>query len=114
MSDTSSSDFIKCTICHESELAHGDKQHLFTPEGTRVDTSQFARKRPGRDVKGDDATSERGMTYAYTQTPFDPVLRQALVSKGIITVEDLEQAQREIGVLTNQVTGGRDARTRSG
>jgi hypothetical protein len=36
--------------------------------------------------------------------PFDPVLRQALINKGVLTVEDLRDAEAQISVVTNLFT----------
>lgn len=38
--------------------------------------------------------------------PFDPVLRQALIDKGILTTDDLTQAERKIRLITNQFKEG--------
>jgi hypothetical protein len=44
--------------------------------------------------------------------PFDPVLRQALVDKGVLTVEDLRAAEEKIraisGMFNQEVTRGAD------
>lgn len=98
-----------CQVCDRTREQHNNSGtvHQFTPPGTPVDTRQFARKRPTQGDAGESPGAMRGMTMGYTQTPFDPVLRQALMDKGILTIEDLEAAQRKIGVLTQTVTGGR-------
>jgi len=36
------------------------------------------------------------------QWPFDPVLRQALVNKSVITPQDLKDAEEQIRAVTNQ------------
>ena len=38
--------------------------------------------------------------------PFDPVLRTALINKGIITPDDLSAAERHIRVVSGMVLGG--------
>lgn len=101
-----------CQVCDKPEDEHVDTRHMFTPQGTRVDTTQFARKRPKGDDEGDDKGATRRIPMGYTQTPFDPVLRQALIDKGVLTIEDLEIAQRKIGIMTNQVTGGHSGGTK--
>ncbi len=35
--------------------------------------------------------------------PFDPVLRQALIDKGVLTPDDLRQAEAKINVITGRV-----------
>ena len=37
--------------------------------------------------------------------PFDPVLRQALIDKGVLTPEDLRDAEDKIRAVTAQFTG---------
>lgn len=93
-----------CIVCKTPEELHGSLQHAFTPQGSRVDTSQFARKRPQGDAQGDDARGNVRGAYNVTQTPFDPVLRQALITKGILTVQDLADAEKMINALTNQIS----------
>lgn len=43
---------------------------------------------------------------AAPQWPFDPVLRQALVDKGILTVQDLADAEAKIRAVSGLPTGG--------
>lgn len=38
--------------------------------------------------------------------PFDPVLRQALVDKGILTPDDLKNAEAKIRMITGEMLGG--------
>lgn len=38
--------------------------------------------------------------------PFDPVLRMALVNKGVITPEDLTAAEAQIRAVTAEMLGG--------
>lgn len=38
--------------------------------------------------------------------PFDPVLRTALINKGIITPDDLSAAERQIRAVSGMVLGG--------
>ena len=38
--------------------------------------------------------------------PFDPVLRQALIDKGVLTVEDIQEAEAKIRTITQAVMGG--------
>lgn len=102
MSDT------MCTICHQPEAAHveGRVRHTFTPAGTPVDTSQFAPKRSVGAPGGDDTSRRIPSSYGVSQTPFDPVLRQALIDKGILSVQDLQDAEQKVHFLTGQVVRG--------
>lgn len=45
----------------------------------------------------DDA---RGGHVRPMRMPFDPVLRQALIDKGILTIEDLSEAEKKIRFLS--------------
>lgn len=38
----------------------------------------------------------------HVRGPFDPVLRQALIDKGVITIDDLRNAEAKILVVTGQ------------
>lgn len=108
-----------CEIClTPNNAAHASRAHVFTPYGSRVDTSQFGPKRSERRDQGTVEGERRGTPYNVPQTgnhggsvPFDPVLRKALIDKGIITVEDLTRASQEIQAFTQAVTGGYDAGT---
>lgn len=92
-----------CTVCSLKKGDHGDRRHAFTPTGTRVDTAQFARKRRPQSAEGDDASRRGGMPQAIAQTPFDPVLRQALLDAGVISIEQLDAARAKIEAVTNYV-----------
>jgi hypothetical protein len=96
-----------CTVCNVTEREH-NARHAFTPPGTRVDTSQFARRRRKGATEGDTTRGNVPTPYSVSQTPFDPVLRQALIDAGVITVEQLDEARRKIEVLTNYVARGGD------
>lgn len=41
--------------------------------------------------------------------PFDPVLRQALIDKGVLTVQDLRDAEDKIRVVTSTFEGRSNA-----
>jgi hypothetical protein len=104
---------VVCEICGDPEEGHAYR-HKFTPPGEQIDTRQFDRKRnktpaagesPSRRVPTSQGTAERGGMRPVT-SPFDPVLRMALIDAGIITVEQLDEAAKKIAVFTDQVTGG--------
>lgn len=99
----------RCQICKIPRRDHQGRVHAFAPQGAPVDVSQFARKRPGALSRDDDATPTEQIPtddLSVSPQPFDPVLRMALIDKGIITPDDLVQAQRKIAVFTRTVTGG--------
>lgn len=96
-----------CTICSlPNGDAHKGRRHMFVAPGTRVDTSQFAAKRPKGDAMSDDKGEQGENTYSVSGMLFDPVLRQALVDKGVITPQDLTEAQMKIAAITQNVMGG--------
>lgn len=98
-----------CTICGIPDgEAHKGRRHMYSAPGARVDVSQFAAKRPKDDVMSDDKGAQGQNTYSVTQTLFDPVLRQALIDKGVISPQDLTDAQAKIAAITQNVMGGSD------
>ena len=101
--------YVECTICNGPH--NPAARHTLTPPGTRVDTSQFGPKRSRGDAEGRDRGARHWNAQGAVQQPFDPVLRKALMDKGIITVEDLDRAHREIQAFTQTVTGGYNAGT---
>lgn len=100
----------KCIICGRTQGQHGDLVHAFAPPGVPVRTSQFDRRRPKGDRRGNTPNTPAQTPVNITQTPFDPVLRQALLDKGILTLDDLENARRKIAAMTEYVLGGDDDR----
>lgn len=111
-------DAVLCEICtrpfsptHDADAPGFTSRHTFTPAGSRVDTSQFGPKRSERDDKGRDRGARHPGGWTQPTTPFDPVLRKALIDKGLISIDDLDRASREIQAFTQAVTGGYDART---
>lgn len=97
-----------CIVCGRTEEEHVNSSvvHSFTSAGQRVDTSQFNRRRPEQGRAGDDVTRRIPGSYGMSQGPFDPVLRQALIDKGILTPEDLAAAAAKISAITGQVMRG--------
>jgi len=79
----------KCTTCGQSRTWHDENEtvHPFT-DGRPANLGS----RRERGEKGPAASA----TPAVLRWPFDPVLRQALVDKGILTVEDLGAAEEKI------------------
>lgn len=94
-----------CTICAQPEGMHNGTsiRHTFTPPGVDVDTSQFARKRPKVADEGDDTPDVDSAPVTRVQTPMDPVLRTALIERGVISIEDLEAAERKVHALTGEI-----------
>jgi hypothetical protein len=98
-----------CTMCGTSRDNHAGRRHTFTPVGTRVDTAQFGPNRAERAREGDDTPRRHQTAWGTSQAPpamGDPVLRQALVDKGILTPDDLMAAAEKISAITGQVMRG--------
>lgn len=57
---------------------------------------------------GFQVTRPQKATVQQAPWPFDPVLRQALIDKGILTPEDLTAAEAKIRAVTAQLMGGTD------
>lgn len=93
-----------CSVCGRQKDWHdaNDTVHAFT---TREGGSAFgpSRERRTSDEKRPSAVPDDAP--AVMRWPFDPVLRQALVDKGILTVEDLEAAEQKIRTAS-MVMGG--------
>lgn len=85
-----------CVMCNNTREWHASHfaRHAFSMIATELrDTSRPARRA--------QTQSERGITH--TSMPFDPVLRMALIQKGVITLDDIHAAERLINVLSDQV-----------
>lgn len=94
----------KCETCSQTWGWHmtNQTQHEFN-DGS-IPTSETFGKR-GADGKrvpaGKSASGETG-AVVQGQWPFDPVLRQALINKGVLTPEDLSAAEAQIRAVTAQ------------
>jgi hypothetical protein len=69
-------------------------KHPFVPAGGQTDPSLFKKQKVAPDVTKGDVTVGQG------QWPFDPVLRQALVDKGVLTPQDLTDAEAKIRAVS--------------
>lgn len=91
-----------CTVCGDAESVHADRRiHPFIAPGNELPASMFNRKNRGE------------ASQARVQLPFDPVLRQALLDRGILTIEDMKLAEQKVvaimaATLSENVTGGAD------
>lgn len=96
-----------CIICTLPKADHDGPgvHHVFTPEGVRVDTAQFGPRRSERAREGDDTSRRISMHAGASQTPFDPVLRQALIDAGVITPQQLADAAQKVALITQAVVG---------
>jgi hypothetical protein len=90
-----------CIVCGTSRDGHNDNiRHTFTPPGMRVDVSQFDRK---RSIPRNPSVDERQQLLELPETiqaPLDPILRLALINKGVLTINDIESAERMFRGIT--------------
>lgn len=101
-----------CKTCGQDADWHNNHitRHAFN-DGTLSGAQTFGVKLPGGG-RGPAGSAEEGVQTSLTlhqQTspwPFDPVLRQALIDKGVLTVDDLSEAERKIRAVTAQFTQG--------
>jgi len=94
----------KCTTCSNTWIWHqaNETRHEFN-DGTKPASETFGKKLPdgGRTKPGGNAE----VTVEEARWPFDPILRQALIDKGIITADDLTNAEKTIRAVTDQFKG---------
>lgn len=92
MSLTTESEAEVCGICSRPKEAHKDMVHQFQPKNgprtlvARDDSSHDQRKHAPGESQGRPRNASSG----------DPVLRMALIRKGVITVEDLDAVDAEL------------------
>jgi hypothetical protein len=84
------------TIGWHSE--HPQVRHVFN-DGSVPFKTTFGARTPRDDRKTAQQASEATARPAW---PFDPVLRQALIDKGVLTPEDLISAEQKILTITGQ------------
>ncbi len=95
-------DSIQCQTCQHS----GDPDeveewhhylHPFNPLGTLSAKDALPKATP------EPQQASAGQTVALSPWPFDPVLRQALINKGVLTPEDLRDAELQIRMVSGEV-----------
>lgn len=91
-----------CRTCQQNRGWHlaNNPRHPFNDGSVSV-SQTFGKKlgdgsRAAPTPTGDDAV----VTVSAAPWPFDPVLRQALITKGVLTPDDLTQAERTIRAVT--------------
>lgn len=90
-----------CQTCGNPRNDHPYK-HPFN-DGSLPASATFGRRRPDG-TRGPaptpQAASQGHQPPAFPPMPFDPVLRQALIDRGILTPEDLQEAEAKIRAVT--------------
>lgn len=90
---------VTCRTCNKSGK-HGDEANWHPYRHPIVayvaNTTQFEFAKPGSLVEDD--------VHSAAPFPFDPVLRQALVNKGVLTIDDLIEADKQIRMISGMVS----------
>lgn len=91
----------RCRACSHTRLWHDNNtpRHPFD-DGTGS-TAFLGAKDRLRDERGGDNGNGAPRGAQAAQWPFDPILRQALIDKGILTPEDLRAAEEKIRAVTS-------------
>lgn len=100
----------RCTTCTNTFQWHQENEtrHPFNPGGSVPVSATFGRRRadgtnePGKGRHGGAETVGAAVPGPY---PFDPVLRQALIDKGVLTADDLRAAERKIAEMSTIIFG---------
>jgi len=101
-------DIVTCITCGNSgpssdvKTWHPFRHHLKTENDEDV-PNVF--KKPGPSSSGHNG-AEASVSVVQSSMPFDPVLRQALIAKGILTPSDLREAEEAISAITGMMTQG--------
>lgn len=82
-----------CQTCGRPEVDHANSIHPYAPPGTTPARNVFAKGR------GEPSS---------VKMPFDPVLRQALLDKGILTPQDIKDAEKKIDAIVQGGAGDGD------
>jgi hypothetical protein len=89
-----------CGKSHEQLTREGVvPRHPFN-DGSLPASETFGKRLP--DGSRTPAGGQVGVAAVETTWPFDPVLRQALINKGVLTPEDLHAAEAQIRAVTAQ------------
>lgn len=104
-----------CQTCSQTRKWHQDQpegavRHEFN-DGSIPVSATFGRK-DRRQRPGEERTVQGRVEVQ--PWPLDPVLRQALINKGVITPDDLRHAEAQIRAVTGQVTGVHDGEEEKG
>lgn len=92
---TKSEDVPVCNACGRTSDDHTGMRHPFSPKGASTSWLK-PQKIQAPDVRKFQQEME---TRPSSPPPFDPVLRQALIAKGVITAEELADADKLIRAL---------------
>ena len=88
---------VTCGNTKEWHEQHPEIRHAFN-DGSVPHSATFGVRRADG-TRGRIPEPQRG-SQTPSPWPFDPVLRQALIDKGVLTVEDLKSAEEKIRTIT--------------
>lgn len=90
-----------CSVCGNDQVWHvqSGARHPYTPEGVEWDM------RTTNDRRKSTQAEPGAAAVRLLHGPIDPVLRQALMDKGILTPEDLEEAERKVNLISQAFHG---------
>jgi hypothetical protein len=88
-----------CGACGHGPNEHQGMRHPFSPKGASTSWLKPQKVQPPESsLAGATMTPPRSSSFPAT-LPFDPVLRQALITKGVLTPDDLAAAETTIRAL---------------
>lgn len=88
-----------CSLCGKPKEGHRGV-HPFTPEGQDAGTDWLKTKK-----REEEPPPSLDTQLPLAQFPFDPVLRMALINKGVLTAEDLTSAENQIKAIGGALNG---------
>lgn len=99
---------VTCVTCGKSghpadKAAWHPFHHPVKVEGDQEVPNIFKKQGPSQ---GGQNGAETQVSVVQSSMPFDPVLRQALIAKGVLTPDDLREAEKAIFAITGVMTQG--------
>lgn len=90
----------RCSVCGNTRQWHKNNspRHAFIEPGGNPEIKVMGEPEPST-----EDSPQRGIRPM--RTPFDPILRQALIDKGVLTIQDLEEAERKVRFLSQDLGG---------
>ena len=92
-----------CNRTYEWHQLNGDAIHHGFNDGSAGVSATFGRRRSDGSGNNPPDPQTGSEAVVLMEWPHDPVLRQALVDKGLLTVRDLELAEAKIRAITGKV-----------
>jgi hypothetical protein len=97
----------ECQTCNKTYAWHLENNPMHPFNSGQTGATAFLGDRRARGDRSDGKTPQRGVQGApRAAMPIDPVLRQALVDKGVLTPQDLRDAEEKIHAITGLFNQG--------